>query len=89
MVGDGFFICKRAIDEISFDSTVTDHKDMMLREQLERIKSAEETNADYENTIAQFRELVGNLQKYVPFVNLSFQLVMIASKLLTRNSSVT
>ncbi|KAL1934362.1 hypothetical protein VTP01DRAFT_6544 [Rhizomucor pusillus] len=39
-----------------------DHRDMLLREQLERIRSAEETNADYEATIHQFRELVMNLQ---------------------------
>ncbi|KAG0172688.1 hypothetical protein DFQ28_009666 [Apophysomyces sp. BC1034] len=39
-----------------------DHRDMLLREQLERIKSSEETNADYESTIQQFRELVVNLQ---------------------------
>ncbi|RUP51158.1 hypothetical protein BC936DRAFT_149617 [Jimgerdemannia flammicorona] len=35
---------------------------MLLREQLERIRSSEETNADYENTISQFRELVATLQ---------------------------
>lgn len=35
---------------------------MLLREQLERIRSGEETNADYEATIQQFRELVINLQ---------------------------
>lgn len=35
---------------------------MLLREQLERIRSGEETNADYEATIQQFRELVTNLQ---------------------------
>ncbi|RUS21843.1 dynein associated protein-domain-containing protein [Endogone sp. FLAS-F59071] len=39
-----------------------DHKDMLLREQFERIRSSEDTNADYESTIAQFRELVANLQ---------------------------
>ena len=27
---------------------------------------ADETNADYENTINQFRELVANLQRYNP-----------------------
>jgi dynactin 1 len=40
-----------------------DHRDMLLRGQMERLASAEETNADYENTISQFRELVLNLQK--------------------------
>lgn len=40
-----------------------DHRDMLLRSQMERLGSAEETNADYENTISQFRELVLNLQK--------------------------
>ena len=35
---------------------------MLLREQLERLRSSEETNADYEATIQQFRELVINLQ---------------------------
>lgn len=42
-----------------------DHRDMLLRGQMERLASAEETNADYENTISQFRELVLNLQKWV------------------------
>lgn len=40
-----------------------DHRDMLLRGQMERLGSSEETNADYENTISQFRELVLNLQK--------------------------
>lgn len=39
-----------------------DHRDMLLREQMDRIKAAEETNVDYEATIQQFRELVQNLQ---------------------------
>ncbi|KAI9032609.1 dynein associated protein-domain-containing protein [Phycomyces nitens] len=39
-----------------------DHRDMLLREQLDRLRSSEETNADYEGTIQQFRELVVNLQ---------------------------
>ncbi|KAI7898739.1 dynein associated protein-domain-containing protein [Cokeromyces recurvatus] len=39
-----------------------DHRDMLLREQLERLRSSEETNADYETTIQQFRELVTTLQ---------------------------
>ncbi|ORZ19319.1 dynein associated protein-domain-containing protein [Absidia repens] len=39
-----------------------DHRDMLLREQLERIRSMEETAADYESTVQQFRELVALLQ---------------------------
>ncbi|CAI2184001.1 20409_t:CDS:10 [Funneliformis geosporum] len=39
-----------------------DHKDTLIREYLKRIEMSDETNADYENTINQFRELVGNLQ---------------------------
>ncbi|CAG8589226.1 1725_t:CDS:10, partial [Ambispora gerdemannii] len=39
-----------------------DHKDILIREYMKRIELAEETNADYENTINQFRELVANLQ---------------------------
>lgn len=39
-----------------------DHRDMLLREQLERLRSNEETAADYEATIQQFRELVVLLQ---------------------------
>ncbi|CAG8525134.1 15381_t:CDS:10 [Acaulospora morrowiae] len=39
-----------------------DHKDQLIREYMKRIEAAEETNADYENTINQFRELVANLQ---------------------------
>ncbi|KAG9306594.1 hypothetical protein G9A89_004791 [Geosiphon pyriformis] len=42
--------------------TEIDHKDSLIREYLKRIESADETNADYENTISQFRELVANLQ---------------------------
>ncbi|RUS14207.1 dynein associated protein-domain-containing protein [Jimgerdemannia flammicorona] len=61
---------KEVNDEIEENHTETekqlqaeiDHKDMLLREQLERIRSSEETNADYENTISQFRELVATLQ---------------------------
>lgn len=41
-----------------------DHRDMLLREQWERLKSFEETSADYESTIQQFRELVALLQRY-------------------------
>lgn len=41
---------------------LVDHRDMLLREQLERIRASEETNLDYENTIQQFRELVQHLQ---------------------------
>ncbi|CEG82120.1 Putative Dynactin 1 [Rhizopus microsporus] len=39
-----------------------DHRDMLLREQMERVRAAEETNMDYEATIQQFRELVSTLQ---------------------------
>lgn len=39
-----------------------DHRDMLLREQLERLRANEETTADYEATIQQFRELVVLLQ---------------------------
>ncbi|RHZ46581.1 hypothetical protein Glove_613g13 [Diversispora epigaea] len=39
-----------------------DHKDILIREYKKRIESAELTNADYENTINQFRELVATLQ---------------------------
>ncbi|CAG8559204.1 1862_t:CDS:10 [Ambispora leptoticha] len=39
-----------------------DQKDILIREYTKRIEAAEETNADYENTINQFRELVANLQ---------------------------
>ncbi|PKK65078.1 hypothetical protein RhiirC2_78704 [Rhizophagus irregularis] len=39
-----------------------DHKDILIREYLKRLEMSDETNADYENTIHQFRELVANLQ---------------------------
>lgn len=39
-----------------------DHRDMLLREQVERLKAHQETEADYEATIQQFRELVVLLQ---------------------------
>ncbi|RCI04140.1 hypothetical protein CU098_003200 [Rhizopus stolonifer] len=39
-----------------------DHRDMLLREQVERLRANEETMADYETTIDQFRELVSHLQ---------------------------
>ncbi|GAA5800673.1 hypothetical protein HPULCUR_006109 [Helicostylum pulchrum] len=39
-----------------------DHRDMLLREQLDRLRANEETTADYETTIGQFRELVTLLQ---------------------------
>ncbi|CAH1756065.1 15759_t:CDS:10 [Entrophospora sp. SA101] len=39
-----------------------DHKDMLVREYVKRLEIADEANADYENTINQFRELVCNLQ---------------------------
>ena len=44
----------------------TDHKDILIRDYLKRLEMADETNADYENTINQFRELVANLQRYNP-----------------------
>ncbi|CAG8561290.1 7705_t:CDS:10 [Paraglomus occultum] len=39
-----------------------DHKDIQIRDFVKRLEIADETNADYENTINQFRELVANLQ---------------------------
>ncbi|ORX48475.1 hypothetical protein DM01DRAFT_255950 [Hesseltinella vesiculosa] len=39
-----------------------EHRDMLLRDQLERLRHCEETNSDYEATIQQFRELVTLLQ---------------------------
>ena len=39
-----------------------DHRDMLLREQVDRLRANEETTADYEATIGQFRELVVLLQ---------------------------
>lgn len=39
-----------------------DHRDMLLREQVERLKGHQETDTDYEATIQQFRELVTLLQ---------------------------
>ncbi|CAG8570721.1 1450_t:CDS:10 [Paraglomus brasilianum] len=39
-----------------------DHKDIQIRDFVKRLEVADETNADYENTINQFRELVANLQ---------------------------
>ncbi|KAI8061430.1 dynein associated protein-domain-containing protein [Gongronella butleri] len=39
-----------------------DHRDMLLREQLDRLRSMEEASVDYEATIQQFRELVLHLQ---------------------------
>ncbi|KAI9468505.1 MAG: dynein associated protein-domain-containing protein [Benjaminiella poitrasii] len=42
--------------------TEIDHRDMLLREQLERLRANEEMIADYEATIQQFRELVTLLQ---------------------------
>ncbi|OZJ05690.1 hypothetical protein BZG36_01418 [Bifiguratus adelaidae] len=39
-----------------------DQKDALIRAQLEALRVQEETNADYETTILQFRELVSNLQ---------------------------
>ncbi|KAI9273593.1 dynein associated protein-domain-containing protein [Sporodiniella umbellata] len=39
-----------------------DHRDMLLREQVERLRANEETLMDYEATMDQFRELVNHLQ---------------------------
>ncbi|CAG8527533.1 5155_t:CDS:10, partial [Dentiscutata heterogama] len=39
-----------------------DRKDMQIREYKRRIESTDEANADYENTISNFRELVATLQ---------------------------
>lgn len=41
---------------------LADFKEMQLREQRKRTDMLEETVADYENTILQFRELVLSLQ---------------------------
>jgi dynactin 1 len=39
-------------------------KESLIREQMKRIQTAEETNLDYESTIMRFRELVLSLQRY-------------------------
>jgi dynactin 1 len=38
-------------------------KESLIREQMKRIQTAEETNLDYESTIMRFRELVLSLQR--------------------------
>jgi len=43
-------------------------KDNLIREQMKRIQTAEETNLDYESTIMRFRELVLSLQRSLPFL---------------------
>ncbi|GAA5813625.1 hypothetical protein MFLAVUS_007108 [Mucor flavus] len=70
MVNDDLEALKELADELEENHMETekqlqaeiDHRDMLLREQMERIRSSEETNADYEATIQQFRELVMTLQ---------------------------
>ncbi|CEP09589.1 hypothetical protein [Parasitella parasitica] len=70
MVVDDLEALKELADELEENHMETekqlqaeiDHRDMLLREQVERLRSCEETNADYEATIQQFRELVTTLQ---------------------------
>ncbi|GAN11005.1 dynactin [Mucor ambiguus] len=70
MVIDDLEALKELADELEENHMETekqlqaeiDHRDMLLREQMERLRSCEETNADYEATIQQFRELVTTLQ---------------------------
>src|SRR5213080_1760067 len=50
-------------DIILFCYIRKDQKDTQIRDYLRRLGSADETNADYEATISQFRELVANLQR--------------------------
>ncbi|CAJ0869695.1 3327_t:CDS:2, partial [Entrophospora sp. SA101] len=40
-----------------------EQKEILISEYVRRIEAADEANADYENTINQFRELVANLQR--------------------------
>jgi dynactin 1 len=44
----------------------TEAKEVQVREHLRKIESLEETCVDYEGTIQQFRELVLQLQMFVP-----------------------
>ena len=44
-----------------------EQKDALIREQIKRISTAEETNLDYESTIMRFRELVLSLQRCLEF----------------------
>lgn len=70
MINDDLEALKELADELEENHIETekqlqaeiDHRDMLLREQMERLRSSEETNADYEATIQQFRELVTTLQ---------------------------
>ncbi|CAO3607813.1 unnamed protein product [Mucor hiemalis] len=70
MINDDLEALKELADELEENHIETekqlqaeiDHRDMLLREQMERLRSCEETNADYEATIQQFRELVTTLQ---------------------------
>ena len=47
-----------------FDDLLTDAKDFQLQEQRRRNEMLEESIADYETTVGQFRELVLSLQRY-------------------------
>ena len=48
----------------------TEAKEAQIREHLRKVESLEETCIDYEGTIQQFRELVLQLQTFVPiFLN--------------------
>lgn len=51
---DSFLLCNSS-----------DYKDLQLREHKKRNESLEESVADYENTILQFRELVLSLQRLI------------------------
>ena len=44
----------------------TEAKEAQVREHLRKVESLEETCVDYEGTIQQFRELVLQLQTFVP-----------------------
>ena len=44
----------------------TEAKEAQIREHLRKVESLEETCVDYEGTIQQFRELVLQLQTFVP-----------------------
>lgn len=45
---------------------------MQSRMQLRAIEALQDGITDYDNTISQFRDLVTNLQLYVPFLSLPF-----------------
>lgn len=52
----------RAVQDSTHAVSPTDLKDLQLRDQTRRGESLEESLADYEATIGQFRELVLSLQ---------------------------